>query len=305
MFTVHQHNNCTIIEISCQNYTAQVVPKYGGILNGLKLHTGEEIIKGYPDEAAIKLNKGAFNNLLFPYPNRIKAGHYEYEGKKYQFPINKPLEGNSIHGFVRHEEFQLLSMQVENESATINLGFLYLGDKDYFPFAFSLEVSYRFKNKSVEINTKIKNEGKSSMPYGLGWHPYFSLSSSIDDCEIQFPCAIKYELDALGIPTGNYALCEEFVNGKQLDGIFLDTCFKWNEQTNEREIWLRHKDKKISVNMLGLFSFFQLYIPPERNCIAIEPMTCPPNALQTGEAVLRLVPQAVHECNYTVAWFGY
>src|SRR5437016_4185547 len=41
--------------------------------------------------------------VLFPFPNRIRAGRYTWDGKEYQLPLDDPKQANSIHGFaVRH-----------------------------------------------------------------------------------------------------------------------------------------------------------------------------------------------------------
>ena len=39
--------------------------------------------------------------VLLPWPNRLDAGSYEFDGRRHQLPLNDPQENAAIHGLVR------------------------------------------------------------------------------------------------------------------------------------------------------------------------------------------------------------
>jgi aldose 1-epimerase len=76
------------------------------------------------------------SSVLFPFPNRLNNGKYTWNDAEYQFPINNESTGNAIHGFVRHESFEVTEAPPTQNSASIRCMYEYAGDKPYYPFPF-------------------------------------------------------------------------------------------------------------------------------------------------------------------------
>jgi aldose 1-epimerase len=84
------------IEIALGDQRAVVV-EVGG---GLRTYSagGREVLDGYGIDEMSTSGRG---QLLLPWPNRIKDGSYEFEGRRHQLPINDLEEQDAIHGLVR------------------------------------------------------------------------------------------------------------------------------------------------------------------------------------------------------------
>jgi len=131
------------------------------------------------------------------------------------------------------------------------------------------------------------------MPVGVGWHPYFQLSDAaggdtIDELQMKMPESEQVLIDKRMIPTGETNAYKNFIQYSKIGDTKLDDCFVpaqggvkevgvklWSEKANcGLEIW---QDKS--------YGFVQLYTPPDRQSIAIEPMSCNINAFQSGDGL--------------------
>ncbi|MDZ4846306.1 MAG: hypothetical protein SH857_12235 [Chitinophagales bacterium] len=264
------------------------VPEFGATPTELQLFiNGAELqlFDGFKSAAQIKSNDKSRGIFLIPFPNRIRDGSYVFEGKEYQLPINKPNENNAIHGFIWNRKFEW----EENKNA-VALTHDYKGDFPGFPFPFLARFEYELADESFSIKIKITNTGKTSMPLGIGWHPYFMLHKKVDELQLQLPACNYLEADERLIPTGKRAAFKERETLQHIGSRKFDDVFECTGNKNFFETKL-HDPKTGATIMLqqdGAFKYLQVYTPPERNSIAIEPMTCPANAFNTGEGLITL-----------------
>ena len=259
-------------------------PKNGADIFRLVL-SGKEIIKPR------RLGE-AENPWLFPFPNRLKQGVYDFEGKKYSFEINdgNGLQ-NALHGFVRAEPFSITEQGKNDQEAQVTLDYAYAGELDSYPFPFQMSISYRLSAQQLKVGVKLVNTGRTNMPAGLGWHPYFGLPLGKDKAEIQLPSCREVEVDKTMIPTGKKFASTRFDAFHSLKGIDLDTCFELNDKGQINAVRLRSgDDHEIRLWQDGAYGFIQIYIPDDGQSIAIEPMTCGIDAFNTGEGLRILAP---------------
>jgi len=261
---------------------AEIVPECGAILNALVFNNGKEyynVIDGFADVADFKeKNNTSFkSNILFPYPNRMKGGSYSFQDKPYQLPITFEAENNSIHGLVYDQEFSVKNTCSGEDKSCIDLVYESKGF-DGYPFSFILEVSYIFSERGLDISTEIINNGDSDFPFGFGWHHYFKVSEKVDTSILQFPANTLLEVDEKMIPNGSEKPYNEFKTEKQIAETNLDTCFFIGNQ-GEVTISLTSGSNSLKLQYNSKeFPYLQVYTPPHRETIAIEPMTCAPNA---------------------------
>jgi len=135
---------------------------------------------------------GSGHPILFPFPNRIRGGVYEWGGKTYQLPQNDAY-GNFIHGLVCDKPWRV-SLAGENTAVgEFQLSIDAPDRLESWPADFLLEVRYSLKATCLRIDFRIVNAGDAPLPWGLGTHPYFKVpltsTSRMADCLVQVPTA--------------------------------------------------------------------------------------------------------------------
>jgi aldose 1-epimerase len=149
--------------------------------------------------------------------------------------------------------------------------------------------------------------GDRALPYGAGFHPYLTVGThSIDEAVLRLPASQVLEVDERMIPTGktrDVAGSElDFRSGRRIGGQRLDACFA----RDGGEVLLSKGGRAVRLWMDERFKYVQVYtgdnLPAHlrRTAIAIEPMTCPPNAFQSGTDLVRLEPGQRHTCTWGV-----
>lgn len=233
------------------------------------------------------------SSLLFPFPNRLANGTYEFEGKNYQFDHNDFGNPNALHGLVFDKEFTLTGQGKDDTKAWATARLTESGDNASYPFHFELEVTYALSDKALSLELKVTNQGDGNMPFGLGWHPYFNLGQDISQCSLKLPVCREIEVDELLIPNGKKSPSTCFDGYRSLDGLVLDTCFEISELKEKSSTFVKLNDhQNLEVWQDENHPYIQVFTPDDGKTIAIEPMTCGINALNTGEGLHELDPGA-------------
>ena len=224
------------------------------------------------------------SSLLFPFPNRLKGGQYRFNNTNYQFLLNDFGRPNALHGFVHDQRFEIVELSQDK----INLRLRSSGDRMAYPFKFELDLTYSLLPGKLDIRVEISNSGDRIMPCGFGWHPYFNIRD--DKTHMLLSGVEKIEIDEDMIPTGKRTPYKTFEEPALLRDVRLDTCFRFlSEGINstslyfvdgeELQIWQDHN-----------YSFVQVFTPDDGKTIAIEPMTCGIDALNSGDGLKKLSP---------------
>lgn len=273
-----------------------VVPEIGATLTDL-IFKGRGIIDGIDTPEALAKNTGGKSSLLFPFPNRLENGQYEWEGKAYQFPINDERTGNAIHGFVRELPFEIERIQLAKHYATIELGLHYSGQLPYYPFPFQLNITYSIYDHGVfRLSVNCRNLHFYDIPVGFGWHPYFILGDSANDTSLRLPDVELQEINDKMLPTGERIPYPAFSALKPLENTNLDNAFGVLPHQNQYEVVVAGKGCKLVLRAeREKFPYFMVFIPGERRTVALEPMSCNINAFNTRDALSILSPDEVWE----------
>lgn len=266
-----------------------IVPAAGA--NVLDLYfKGKNILDGYDSPEALEAGKWGKSTILFPFPNRLRDGHYSWEGQQYSFPINNAATQNAIHGFVRDEAFEVDKVELTRSHAAILCSLRYEGGLASYPFPFFLELTFVLKADSLALKVKCLNLHRQAIPVGFGWHPYFRLTARADDHRMQLPPAQKIEIDDRMIPTGARTDYAGFASKKRVGDTFLDNCFAAT-RAGAYKLTLQHGDTTLQVSAKSQeCPFFQVFTPPHRESIALEPMSCNVDAFHNGDGLVRLEP---------------
>ena len=282
-------------EIAAGGYQA-VAAELGGGLRELH-YGGRPVIAEYqPDE----LPPGAAGQLLVPWPNRIDGGRYTVAGTEYQLDLSEPKAGNAIHGLGRWASWQL----ARHDRHAVTLRQELLGRTGY-PFCLEMEVEYHLSDTGLRVSVTTRNVGAHAAPYGTGSHPYLTAgAATVDECELTLPVARWLPTDERGIPAGpaqdvaGGAL--DFRTARQIGTARLDHAFTGLDRDGQGRAWARLASNGTEVALwagpdyrwLQVFTGDTLGAAHRRRAVAIEPMTCPPNAFATGTDLIMLDPGA-------------
>lgn len=281
----------------------EVLPDHGAMLNKLLFEVGDgwlEAVEGYEAYDQVperSLSRGA---VLFPFPNRLEKGAYRYEGREYVFPVDENFQGNAIHGFVRNEKFKVLELDAHDEGGSAKVAYYYSGDRNYYPFAFGLTLDFTYSEGRLDVKFDVENRGHGHMPIGFGWHPYLTINKRpLSDLKMKLPFVSKVELNEENLPTGNVGDFMDFEEPNEVGEAAFDDCFKLIMQDNSI---LYSPEDKLGVAMEASKEclFLQVFTPPNRTSIAIEPMNCNINAFNNQEGLMDLERGSFYHVNCAI-----
>ncbi|MGD2035780.1 MAG: aldose 1-epimerase [Bacteroidales bacterium] len=280
-----------------------VIPELGGAINDLVLRQEGRlvhVIDGYKNyaEAEKNLLSSFKGSNLFPFPNRLEGGKYNYKGQIFEIDCNFPQENNAIHGFVFDKPFDIILKEDGDIGCAMVIRYISTEKVPGYPFENMIDIDYRWNEvNQFTCTTKISNLSDGSMPVGHGWHPYFIAGDApVDELYIQFPSKEVLEVNDKGIPTGISKEYRKFNALSLLKDTKLDNCFLLNTENELAEIIVENKKDKIRYKVwqqtgINRYNYLQVYTPPTRNAIAFEPMTCAPNAFNNEKGLIVLAPQ--------------
>ncbi len=265
----------------------------GGAIHALLLSHQNNLVStiaGNENQMDFIQNVSYRGSKLSPFPNRIENGTYSFENQKYQLPCNNGA--HSLHGLLCNSVFEIVKELVTDTFAEIKLTYSYDGTDSGYPFLYTIDITYNLSNTGLRIQTEIKNSGTTEMPIGDGWHPYIRVTNKVDDLLLQIPSHKKIILNATGIPTGEYALKQFFTAPTKIGADLFDDCFELYGSNDGFQTKLIDvvNNRTLIVWQDQHYKYLQVYIPPDRKSIAIEPMTCAPNAFNSGLGLLVLKP---------------
>ncbi|TLW91614.1 aldose epimerase [Saccharomonospora piscinae] len=239
----------------------------------------------------------AAGQVLLPWPNRTRDARWTHDGEPQELKITEPDRGNAIHGLVRDREWELL----EHGEWFIRLA-VDVGADPGWPVPLRAEITYELAPRGLTVTHEVRNEGDAPVGFGLGTHPYLRLGDSPTD-ELTLTLAasrVRPHVAGQSWPFGP----EQDVAGTEYDlgggrivgGLDLDTAFGGLVPYDDgrHHHLLHHHDTTLDVWTDPDFAWVQVFTPadfPGRGrAVAVEPMTCPPDALNSGTDLIELEP---------------
>jgi aldose 1-epimerase len=147
--------------------------------------------------------------VLFPFPNRIRAGRFSWAGKDYQLPLNDSTQKNAIHGFACRKPWRVAGSGADAESAWVKGVFRCSLDAPeclaLWPADHEIALTLRLGRGTLRVEAEVRNPSTVPLPFGLGYHPYFRLpfagSGNASECTVEVPASAYWAL-ADSLPTG-------------------------------------------------------------------------------------------------------
>lgn len=275
-------------EITSDNGRA-VVTEIGAGLRAFEWH-GVPYLETFAADEKPPLGSGA---VLVPWPNRVAGATWEFDGKPQHLEMTEPDKNNAIHGLTRHQPWRT----VLRETASITLATDVDGQPGW-PVPLHTSITYTLDDTGLTIVHTVRNVGDEPVPFGVGCHPYPRAGRSArEECTLQLAAHTILPLDPTTmIPSGPATPTTEFADPKPLAGVALDTPFGDCRPDDDGLVHhrLRGPHGGVEVWAEPVFRWVQVFtpngFPDSGRAIAIEPMTCPPDALNSGEDLITLAP---------------
>ncbi|RBY93632.1 aldose epimerase [Blastococcus sp. TF02-8] len=279
-----------------------VVDLRGGALR--RLTVGDwEVLDGYPAGRVLPGWRGA---VLLPWPNRVRHGRWSWAGEELQLDVQSPAEPHAIHGLLSWQPWVVLDRS--DRSVTVGTT---IEPHPGYPFRLAAAVDWALDADRLTSTVRVRNLGDRPAPFGAGLHPYLSVGATEDggigEAELRLPARTELVLDG-GMPTGERRPFEGAVG--RIGDRALDTPL--TDLEHDAEGWARVRlagaAGELELAADANWPWLQVYsgdtLPPGqwRRSLAVEPMTCPPNALADGVDLVELEPGAAWSGTWSLSW---
>jgi len=282
-----------------------VVVEVGG---GLRSYTvgDADVLDGYPVDGTCTSGRG---QVLIPWPNRIEDGRYDFDGISHSLPLDEVPNRNAIHGLVRwaawtaaeHEPHRLVMAHVVHPQPG-------------YPFSLSLSIEYSLSDAGLTVRTSATNAGDRDCPYGCGAHPYLTAGTGVvDTLELRIPAGTVLRSDERSLPTGSEPVAGtdyDFRTRRAIGGLVLDNAFTDLDRDGDGaasvELWDPASGAARTLWMDEAYPWVMVFsgdpLPDvARRALAVEPMSCPPNAFRSGQNLVRLSPGESHSATWGIS----
>jgi aldose 1-epimerase len=280
-----------------------VVVEVGGTLRGYS--AGDvAVLDGFEVD---ELSPASAGQILAPWPNRVRDGQYTFEEQKYQLSLTEPARNNAIHGLVNWSRWTL----VEQSASAVTLEFELPAQIGY-PWWLTLRTTWSVSAAGLRCDQEVVNNSASNAPWGYSVHPYVQLAGvGVNDTLLHVPGRKRIVADSRLLPIGANAVAGteyDFTEPRKIGDLVLDTTF--GDITHDAEgitevtIADPSADRKVVVWADDKFKYWQVFTGDTlhgerfRRSVAIEPMTCPPDAFRTGRDLIVLAPGE----RWTASW---
>jgi len=261
------------------------------------------VLDGYPAGTVPAGRKGG---VLLPWPNRLRGGRWSWRGRDLQLDVVSEAVPNAVHGLVSAQPFEVLAQRADavTVGATIE-------PRAGYPFRLTAAIDYTLAADRLTVTVRVRNAGDDDAPFGAGMHPYFSVGATapgdVSAAELDVPARTALVLDG-GLPTGESRPYDGAVG--RIGDQAIDTAV--TDLVRDADGWARTRLSgpagALEVAVDGTWTWLQVYtgdtLPPElrRRSVAVEPMTCPPNALADEADLLVLAPGETWSGTWTLGW---
>ncbi|MFU8946450.1 aldose 1-epimerase family protein [Mycetocola zhadangensis] len=300
----------TQFELTSGDYTATIA-SVGASLRSLK-HKGRDLVVRYDADEVRPAFRGA---TLAPWPNRVVDGKYRFEGTDYELALTEPKRGHALHGLVAWHDF----IALEEEDDRVMLATTVEPETGY-PFRIQVRVEFVLDDEGLHTTVAARNVGNAPAPFGTGPHPYLVAGEGkVDDWTLTLPAeqVLTVTEDRL-IPISKADVATEsggtfdFRSPRVIGDTFIDHAFTGLIRDENRTAEVRvtaPSGTGVKMRWDSSCKWVQVHTAdqepetglPSRIGLAVEPMTCPPDAFNSGEDLLVLQPGGVTFASWIIA----
>jgi galactose mutarotase-like enzyme len=260
------------LHIQTNQSRLEVLPERGGIIIGWQVQ-GQEIF--YLDEerfANPQLSIRGGNPILFPICGNLPDNTYTHNGKQYTL---------KQHGFARDLPWEAINQ--DKDSVTVSLSSNEQTCTVY-PFEFKVAFNYKIQGNTLEIGQQYTNLSTEPMPFSAGFHPYF-LTTDKTQLQIEIPSQ-EYQDKITGET-------QAFNGDFDFNRDEIDVTFK-QLSSQSATVTDNSRQMKLTLEYDKTYSTLVFWTVKGKDFYCLEPWSAPRNAMNTGEHLTVLEPQATH-----------
>ena len=259
--------------------------------------------------------------LLAPWANRLDEQAFYANGRKYAFDmeLGNVRGAHPIHGFLRAASWEVVEVKADSQAAWVTSRLEFFRQPDWmaqFPFAHTLEITYRLDRGMLEVDTRINNLSAEPMPVAIGFHPYLKLTDAPrDEWTVSIGARTEWTLAPDKIPTGETRPIEQLLPNPRaavlkpldLDHVFGDLI---RDGSGRSMTSIKGKSQQIEIVMGPNYRATVVYAPAGREFICVEPMAGITNALNLAhrgvyKELQTIAPGAVWEERFWIRPAGF
>jgi aldose 1-epimerase len=250
--------------------------------------------------------------VLVPWPNRIRDGRWSHDGVEHQLAISEPAKNNAIHGLLRHTEYRPIAR--ERDSVTLSAT---VYPQPGYPYLLGTAVHYELVADGLKVTHYVENLGAEAAPVAIGTHPFLKIGGvPTADLELRLDAASHIEVDERLLPTGEVPVAGtewDFREGRRVGDVSLDDAFGEiaSEDGQVLHTLTAPDGRTVSIWADSVFEYVQVYttttFPGEDGdvAIAVEPMTAPAEAFNSGRGLRWLDPGEEWQASWGIRFEGF
>jgi aldose 1-epimerase len=290
----------TRIPLRHGDYAAEIA-SIGASLRSLTID-GRDLVVPFEEDEIRPVFRGV---ALAPWPNRVVDGRYTFDGKAQQLALTEPARGHALHGLVAWSDFRVVARTTE----AVTLETEVVAQTGY-PHPLRVEVEYRLGDDGLEVRIATTNTGATRAPYGASGHPYLvGGPGRVDDWTLELAADEVLEVDPERlIPQGVGAVADgpfDFAEARRIGDLFIDHAFTGLRAHRVRVVAADGHGAELRWDAVAPWVQVHTADRPEpelhRAGLAVEPMTCPPDAFNSGTDLVVLEPGETHVLTWTIA----
>jgi len=298
----------TPVSLSAGGYTASIA-SIGASLRELRFE-GRDLVAPFDEDAIRPVFRGA---TLVPWPNRVVDGTYELDGETQQLALTEPERGHALHGLAGWLDYEVR----EQSESSATLGVTIPAQLGY-PRRLDIAVTFTLSEAGLQTTVTATNTGRGTAPFGTAPHPYLRAGDGlVDDWTLTLPAedVLTVTEDRL-IPTGRASISEadggayDFRTARKIGDTFIDHAFTGLARDADGMVEVRvtaADGTGVAMRWGAECPWVQVHTgdrpEPELNRVglAVEPMTCPPDAFNSGDDLLLIEPGESASASWTIA----
>lgn len=251
---------------------AAVITEVGATLRSLTVD-GAEVLHTFAEDEA---PRGSMGRQLVPWPNRIRDGRYSFDGVEHQLPITEVDRNTALHGLGEATAWELVS---HTDDAVTMATTIY--PQQGWANTLHVSIAHRLDADGLRVTVEARNVGTTRAPYGYGAHPY--VAADLANSSLTLPFADELLVDPerlLPIAVAPVTAEHDFVATRPVGDTVFDTALV--NPIGDWEITLETPQRRVVFWADETQPWAQVYTNPTRDAMAIEPMTCGPDAFNEG-----------------------
>jgi aldose 1-epimerase len=293
----------TTLELRAGPARVVLAPEVGGAIAAYEWN-GKPVLRPTPNDALAASDVQRLSSFpLLPFSNRIADATLRWRGSTYPLRRYIPELPHAIHGNGWRRAWNVLERAPAR--ATLELVHDATGERvREWPFPYRARQRFELADDTLTMTLAIQNVGDAPFPFGLGWHPYFPRSAAV---VLGFAADAVWQTDSTVLPTQIEPVPAQwgFAPPRPIADTRLDHCFAgWRRPAT---LYWPEQRLRAAIDADPACAHLVVYVPPERDYLAIEPVTHMTDAFNRADAGQRdtgtrvLAPGAGFSCTMHIS----